>query len=413
MQSPIDVLLVDDRPENLMALEAILEAPDLRLVTATSGNDALALTLNHDFAVVLLDVQMPGMDGFETARLMRGSARTRHLPIIFVTAISKEQRFVFEGYESGAVDYLFKPLEAEVVSSKVRVFAELHRQRVTLRERSEALNEANQALQEANQRIQEDLQMAATVQKSLLPSEEIHIEGVSLAWEFQPCEVLGGDIFNVFPLDPEHLVCYVLDVSGHGVSASLLSSALSMVLHPAQGAGSFLWNQGNHGTSTVSPPIKVIERLNRRFPMKKDTCQFFTILYGLLHTPTLQFRYVSAGHPPGIIARSDGSTHRLTVQSPAIGFLPDGSCYQEGSITLQPEDRLCLYSDGLVEARDQDGAMFTSGRLETLWQGLHRHPLPQAVQETFEGIADWRDGPADDDLSLLAVEIQPPPGSDL
>lgn len=119
------VLLVDDRDENLLALRAVLEALPCRLVSATSGRDALKALLQEDFAVVLLDVQMPGMDGFETAELIKGRERTSAVPIIFVTAISKERHHVFRGYSTGAVDYVFKPYDPMVLRSKVAVFLEL------------------------------------------------------------------------------------------------------------------------------------------------------------------------------------------------------------------------------------------------------------------------------------------------
>ena len=125
----VPILLVDDRPENLRALEALLADPDLDLVTALSGNEALRLSLKTDFALVLLDVQMPEMDGFETAEWLRSTPRTLHLPIIFVTAGMKEDHHLFKGYETGAVDYLLKPVEPSVLKSKVRVFCDLYRQR--------------------------------------------------------------------------------------------------------------------------------------------------------------------------------------------------------------------------------------------------------------------------------------------
>ena len=101
----IKILVVDDRPENLMAIEGVLERPELSIITATSGNEALGLVLEHTFALILLDVQMPGMDGFEVAELLRGSEKSHHIPIIFLTAISKDDTHVFTGYERGAVDY--------------------------------------------------------------------------------------------------------------------------------------------------------------------------------------------------------------------------------------------------------------------------------------------------------------------
>ncbi|MCH8542940.1 MAG: response regulator [Alcanivorax sp.] len=129
-----NILIVDDHKENLIALEAILEAPNRNLVMATSGNEALQLALKQDFSLVLLDVQMPEMDGFEVAELMRQSRRTRSIPIIFVTAISKEQSYVFKGYEAGAVDYLFKPIDKQVLEAKVNVFLDLDMQKRKLQQ---------------------------------------------------------------------------------------------------------------------------------------------------------------------------------------------------------------------------------------------------------------------------------------
>lgn len=123
------VLLVDDVPENILSLESILEEENRTFLKAESGEEALKILLKEDVSLILLDVQMPGMDGFETASLIRGKPKTRHIPIIFVTAISKEQKHIFKGYESGAVDYLFKPVDPEIVRSKVKVLLELDQQK--------------------------------------------------------------------------------------------------------------------------------------------------------------------------------------------------------------------------------------------------------------------------------------------
>ena len=133
------VLLVDDREENLLALEAVLEPTGCRLVSVRSGDGALRALLKDDFAVILLDVQMPGLDGFETAELIRARERSRGVPIIFVTAISKERHHVFRGYETGAVDYLFKPLDPVVLRSKVEVFVESYERGRALADREELL----------------------------------------------------------------------------------------------------------------------------------------------------------------------------------------------------------------------------------------------------------------------------------
>lgn len=123
------LLLVDDQPSNLVALESILDDEDRVLIKANSGPEGLKVLLKEDISLVLLDVQMPGMDGFEMAELMRQRKDTQTIPIIFVTAISKEKQYVFRGYQVGAVDYLFKPLDPVILQSKVNFFLQLDRQR--------------------------------------------------------------------------------------------------------------------------------------------------------------------------------------------------------------------------------------------------------------------------------------------
>lgn len=143
MLAPVKCLLVDDLDENLLALSALLRGEGVELLQARSGAQALELLLAHDVALALLDVQMPDMDGFQLAELMRGSERTRHVPIIFVTAGGRDQQRVFKGYESGAVDFLFKPIEAHILRNKAEVFFQLYRQKQQLahelRERTETL----------------------------------------------------------------------------------------------------------------------------------------------------------------------------------------------------------------------------------------------------------------------------------
>lgn len=149
------ILIVDDRPENLLTLESLLDAPDVLPIRANSGEEALAATLDHDFALILLDVNMPGMNGYEVAELMRGHRKTRHIPIIFVTASLPETSQVFRGYDSGAVDYLFKPLEPVIFKGKVGVFMELFRQRQSLEEKTRELDRRLLELEELQQQLEE------------------------------------------------------------------------------------------------------------------------------------------------------------------------------------------------------------------------------------------------------------------
>ncbi len=148
------ILMVDDRPENLMALEAILESLGHELVRANSGEEALRQVLLHDFAVILLDVQMPGMNGFETAQLIKSRERSKLTPIIFLTAISKDEEFVYAGYEVGAVDYMFKPFNPDVLRSKVAVFVDLYLKTEQLKEQEARLRESELRSLELQHRAQ-------------------------------------------------------------------------------------------------------------------------------------------------------------------------------------------------------------------------------------------------------------------
>lgn len=136
------LLIVDDLPENLLALEALIKGEGREVFKASSADEALSLLLEHEFALALLDVQMPGMDGFALAELMRGTERTKSIPIVFVTAAGREQNYAFKGYESGAVDFLYKPLDNHAVRSKVNVFVDLYRQRKVLARQLEELEQA-------------------------------------------------------------------------------------------------------------------------------------------------------------------------------------------------------------------------------------------------------------------------------
>ena len=143
MSAPVKCLIVDDLEENILAMQALLREDGVEVLSARSGAEALELLLVHDVALAFLDVQMPGMDGFELAELMRGSERTRQVPLIFVTAGSRDQYRMFKGYDAGAVDFLYKPIEPHILKSKADVFFELHRSKQQLaqelRERTDML----------------------------------------------------------------------------------------------------------------------------------------------------------------------------------------------------------------------------------------------------------------------------------
>lgn len=218
------ILIVDDRPENLLVLESLLESPDLNIVKATSGNKALGLMLDYDFALVLLDVQMPDMDGFETAELMRSSEKIKGVPIVFITALGKENKHIFEGYESGAVDYIFKPPDPYIVKSKVDIFVELYKQRHALEESGETLR---QTVVKLAKEISERKQAEKTIKQysQELAFEKIYIENI-----------VESILDSLIVVDPQIVITKVnkatLDLLGY-TKDELIEQKLEIILDDA------------------------------------------------------------------------------------------------------------------------------------------------------------------------------------
>ncbi|PIE70971.1 MAG: hypothetical protein CSA22_04365 [Deltaproteobacteria bacterium] len=217
----VNILIVDDRKENLMALEKHLRRPGWHIIRATSGNDALAVTLEVDVALVLLDVQMPDMDGYETAEIIRNYEKTRHIPILFVTAINKESRHVFRGYEVGAVDYLFKPLNPDILISKVQIFVELYQQR-------RRLEIANRELKRANEQI-------IAQQKSVIEEERLKVllqmAGATAHELNQPLMTLLSSIelVEMSEKDPEKMHRHILRIKEAGKRMSAIVDKIQTI----------------------------------------------------------------------------------------------------------------------------------------------------------------------------------------
>ncbi|MFG6203067.1 MULTISPECIES: hybrid sensor histidine kinase/response regulator [Pseudomonas] len=204
------LLIVDDLPENLLALEALIKREDRTVYKALSADEALSLLLQHEFAMAILDVQMPGMNGFELAELMRGTEKTKNIPIIFVSAAGRELNYAFKGYESGAVDFLHKPLDIHAVKSKVNVFVDLYRQSKALKQQLEALEQARreqEALLQQLQSTQADLEQAVRMRDDFMSivAHEVRtpLNGLILETQLRKMH-LARDNASAFTLDKMH-----------------------------------------------------------------------------------------------------------------------------------------------------------------------------------------------------------------
>ena len=269
-----------------------------------------------------------------------------------------------------------------------------------LREKARATAE----LESTHRRMKADLEAAAVVQRSLLPRVP-DIPSVRIAYSFEPSEELGGDILNVFRIGEHHLGLFVLDVSGHGVEAALLSVALNQLLLPASGDASPESSPANGQLAAALLPKTVAERLNQTFQMSVRLTQYFTLIYGVLDLRDGRFRYVSTGHPGPIYVPKNGAARALTVPGFPIGFVEDPD-YEEQSIELCAGDRLYLYSDGITEALYAQHGLQVEKRLVRELTHCRGTGLQKSVTDLTSHAKELAVGSEiQDDMTVLGLEI--------
>jgi sigma-B regulation protein RsbU (phosphoserine phosphatase) len=393
------LLIVDDEELNREGLARRLERHDYAVASAKSGREAIDLLGERRFDLVLLDIMMPGMNGLEVLKFLRRVDSLIDLPIIMVTAKGESEDIV-EAFELGANDYVTKPLDFPVVLARIRTqlafrraIAQVKELETKLDAHNKELRAASADLAAANDRHTRDLEVAAQVQRAFLPALPAEIPGARFAWAFEPCSQLAGDYLNVFRLGERHAGLCVLDVSGHGVAAALLSVTLSQLLARVAAPG---------GPAVVAP-AEVAARFASELSPDVSARHPFSLLYGVLALDSGEFRFVSAGHPGPVHLAAGQPPTKLEVTGFPIGV--GGGAYKEQIVTLKPGDRLMLYSDGLTAVRNAEGEHFGMRRLLAALDEARQLPPADALGTVVRAVEGWRgEVPRQDDISVLLVE---------
>jgi serine phosphatase RsbU (regulator of sigma subunit) len=273
-----------------------------------------------------------------------------------------------------------------------------------LQEAFAKIDRQNQDLSSANNRMKRDLDAAARVQRTLLPEHCPEIQGLKFAWSYRPCDELAGDALNVVRINDDLIALYLLDVSGHGVPAALLSVTVtrSLQLHAGDAASLVA---GSGANPDAVDPAQVVSRLNTLYPMAANGDHYFTMIYGLLDVRTRRFRFTVAGHPSPILVCDGSHPKCLDVSGLPIGMI-DGANYDESVIDLQPGDRLYLHSDGLTEEVNAQNEEFGDERLLTAIAEGQTLGLHDTVKSLVQKVVAWRgEEHLRDDLSILAVSV--------
>lgn len=390
------ILIIDDSEENRAILKVFLHREGYRIHEADCGGAGLSLCRSVRPDIVLLDIVMPDMDGFAVFDALQQDEEVSDIPVIFLTA-QTEARDKIRGIEMGAVDYITKPFDKGEVLARVR-------NQLKIRELQVSLMAAHLSLVEKQRRIDEDLRAAGEIQKGLVAGIPRKLGPLSLGWQFVPCEKIGGDILYAQNLDEDHSFVYMLDVSGHGVPAALVSVSVFQSLSVS--SGSVLKKKlPDPPFYAISPPGKVLEHLDDEYPMDRFD-KFFTMAYLIVNRRTGGVRYSNAAHPAPVIFRSGGEMEALTEGGTVIGMgglVP----FTEGEARLMPGDRLYLYTDGIIERRSAEGDFFGEERLFAILREKQHASIEDVGKAVLDAVLAFGSAAPDDDISFLGVSYDP------
>jgi sigma-B regulation protein RsbU (phosphoserine phosphatase) len=388
------ILIVDDAVFNQRILSSILRKAGFEFQVAGDGGEALRCARETLPDLILLDIVMPGKDGYGVCAELKADPGLADIPVIFLSSLD-EAADKIKGLKAGAADYITKPFDGGEVLARVQ-------NQLRLLQLTRALQSLNRDLVEKQRHLDDDLSAAAGIQKALIPRADLALPGLSLSWHFVPSSSVGGDIFNAQQLDAEHVAFYILDVNGHGVPAAMVAVLVWQSLLPAMG----LVVRPGDGTSCVAPPAAVLCGLEREYPYERFE-RYFTISYLVLHLPSGRLTYSTAAHPLPILVRRDGTLRQLEEGGSIVG-LGLGS-YDEGVVNLLQGERIFLYTDGIAESRSPAGEFFGDERFHDILRSTRALPLSMAVERLRQALASFGEGaPPEDDISILAWEYHGP-----
>lgn len=392
------ILLAEDAKISRMALARHLQNWRHEVTPAEDGEQAWQQFSGGQFDIVITDWEMPRLSGLELVRRIRQTPREVYTYLIMLTGHAEKSNLV-KGIEAGADDFVTKPFDPEEL--RVRLLAG---ERIIRLEHT--LSRQNAELRQASERIHSGLQAAARVQQSMLPRHSIHTPQVSTAWKFVPTDELAGDAIGLYLIDGRYLAAYVMDASGHGVPAALLSVSAMHSMEPDPAELSLLRDVTRSGNlGTVQRPGRVAAELNRRFRKAEYDGRFLTMILCVLDIHEGRLHLTRAGHPCPFLLRGTDS-----ISLPDAGGLPiailDSAEYTDGCIQLRPGDRLCLFSDGVLEQphvsrKEPFGA---TRLLDSLVQ-TRTSAVEQMLESVVGTLAAWAgSGSFSDDVSLVVVD---------
>ncbi|MDJ0845135.1 PP2C family protein-serine/threonine phosphatase [Crocosphaera sp.] len=377
----VQILLIDDDHSIRLLLERTLKRQGYDVVCAGEGEEGLVQAKTLHPAMIICDWVMPGMSGLEVCRQVKSIPDLATTFFILLTSLGSVEDRV-KGLDAGADDFLCKPIEMNEFIARIRAGLRLH--------------QLSQDLTEQKRLLEAELAEAAEYVSSILP-EPLKHPCLTINSRFLPSSQLGGDGFDYFWLDEDHLALYLLDVSGHGLRAAL----------PALAVINLLRSQ-NLSQVDYYQPNQVLAGLNKTFQMTDTNDKYFTIWYGVYNCHNCELTYASAGHPPAVLLSPNSEKElietRLKTPGLPIGMFPDAT-YSNKSLVVDSFSKLYIFSDGIYEIEQEDGTILG---LTTFLSMVYRYQIqgPQTLDQLITGLKYYNlNDKFDDDLSIIEVNF--------
>jgi serine phosphatase RsbU (regulator of sigma subunit) len=370
----IEILIVDDLPENLRILQEILHSEGYIVRAFKDGNFAIQSILLQKPDMILLDVMMPSINGFEVCTKLKENSSTKDIPILFLSALDDVEN-KSKAFAMGAVDYITKPFQSWEVSARVKTHLEL--------------NAIRKKLQNQNNLLLANLKQAHKVQNMMLPRAP-KLEGLDIQVKYKAVETLGGDYYD-FIYEGNSLGVLIADVAGHGLPAALIVSMLKV---------SF-WSL----KKSFAEPKKMLENLNKILIENIDT-NFATVIYFSINLDSLQLKVSNGGHPEMYVIRKSGDVLRLKPRGNILGVIPNPS-YDMNEIQLQKEDRIVVYTDGLIEATNSSKEFYGHERFVDFISESRDLSAREFLDKFWNHLMEWVGDiqNIDDDIAIVVIDV--------
>ena len=383
-QETAKILVVDDEPRNVRILQIQLNARGYTVYTAADGLQALDVVKEEMPDLILLDINMPKMDGFEVVKQVRANEATEFIPIVMITALRDTRENRIKSIEAGADDFIEKPFDSLEVLARVRSLLRIKHYQDTLAK--------------YNTRLQEELQMARSIQEILIPQDGVQeLSGFRVASHCCPEMAVGGDFFDVWEIAPNRLGVFISDVMGHGVSAAFVTVFIKTILAEFQ-------------QQIENNPGHLLEILNTRFNdlISSRLFMFATAFCGIIDLDKGEFVCANAGHSFPFLYNAQEKTYHLVGDKNTgngLGIWRD-SVYETTHYPFDQLSKIFLYTDGVYEAKNPKGEEFTIDRLRRLVDTWTDQSVAELVTSVSEAVDTFTDNcPKDDDLTLIAIEV--------